>query len=112
MLIKAVIQAIPTYAMRYSILPLGLFNEIEVRVRKFWWGQQGEKRKIHWLKWGEMTKAKTEGGMGFCDLVLHNDSLLAKQAWRLMEDKNSLFYKFFKPRFFPNCTIMEAAESS
>ena len=98
-LIKAVIQAIPTYAMRCSILPLGLFNEIEVRVRKFWWGQQGEKRKIHWLKWGEMTKAKSEGGMGFHHLVLHNDSLLAKQAWQLMQDKSSLFYKVFKPHF-------------
>ena len=50
--------------------------------------------------------------MGFHDFALHNDSLLAKQAWRLMEDKNSLFYKVFKPRFFPNCTIMEAVESS
>ncbi|XP_075655057.1 uncharacterized protein LOC142625254 [Castanea sativa] len=90
-LIKVVIQAISTYAMGCFKLPLGLCNEIEVMVRKFWWGQRGEKRKIHWLKWGEMTKAKTEGGMRFRDLALHNDSLLAKQAWRLMEDKNSLF---------------------
>ena len=59
-----------------------------------------------------MTKSKSEGGMGFRDLVLHNDSLLAKQAWRLLQDQGSLFYKIFKPRFFPNCTIMEAAESS
>jgi len=111
-LIKAVIQAIPTYAMGFFKLPLGLCNEIGVMVRKFWWGQQGEKRKIHWLKWEELTKAKREGGLGFRDLALHNDSLLAKQAWRLMEDKNSLFYKVFKSQFFPNCTIMKAAESS
>ena len=111
-LIKAVIQAIPTYAMSCFKLPLGLCNEIEVMVIKFWWGQQGEKRKIHWLKWDEMTKTKKEGGMGFRDLALHSDSLLAKQAGRLLEDQNSLFYKVFKPRFFPNCTIMEAPESS
>ena len=98
-LIKAVIQVIPTYAMRCFKLPLGLCSEIEVMVRNFWWGKRGEKRKIHWLKWGEMTKAKNEGGVGFRDLVLHNESLLAKQAWRLMQDKSSLFCKVFKPRF-------------
>ena len=46
--------------------------------------------------------------MGFRDLALINDSLLAKQAWRLLKNKDSLFYKVFKARFFPNCTIMEA----
>ena len=59
-----------------------------------------------------MTKSKNEGGMGFRDLALHNDSLLARQAWRLLKDQDSLFYKIFKHRFFPNCSIMEAAESS
>ena len=93
-------------------LLVGFCNEIEVMVRKFWWGQRGEKRKIHWLKWSEMTKAKGEGGMGFRALAMHNDSLLAKQAWRLLQDKNSLIYKVFKPCFFPNCTIMEVADSS
>ena len=42
-------------------------------------------------------KSKNEGGMGFRDLALHNDSLLAKQAWCLLQDQGSLFYKIFKP---------------
>ena len=44
---KAIIQAIPNYAMSCFKLPIGLCNEIEVMARKFWWGQRGEKRKIH-----------------------------------------------------------------
>ena len=46
--------------------------------------------------------------MGFRDLALFNDILLAKQALPLLKNQDSLFYKVFKARFFPNCTIMEA----
>ena len=49
--------------------------------------------------------------MGFRDLALFNDSLLANQVWQLLHNKSSIFYKVFKAQFFPNTTIMEATDS-
>ena len=38
-LIKSIIKAIPTYTMGCFKFLLGLCNEIEVMIKKFWWGQ-------------------------------------------------------------------------
>ena len=45
--LKVVIQAIPTYTMECFKLPISLCNEIESLIKKFWWGQQGDRREIH-----------------------------------------------------------------
>ena len=48
--------------------------------------------------------------MGFKEIEKFNDALLAKQVWCMMHNLDSLCYKVFKVRFFPNCFILEANE--
>ena len=92
------------------MLPQGLCHEIEGLICKFWWGQRGDRWKIHWVKWGVRCDPKSEGGMGFKELSFFNEALLAKQTRCLLQNKNSLFYRVFKTRFFLDCSIMEAKE--
>ena len=79
-------------------------------IQKFWWGYNGEARKVHWVKWERLCEAKEVGGMGFKEIGKFNQALLAKQVWRMIDNPDSLCHKVFKARFFPNCSILEAPE--
>jgi hypothetical protein len=80
-LIKIVVQSIPTYIMSCFKLPDGICNHIENMISKLWWGIQQGEHKIHWIAWNDVCKQKKEGGMRFRSLKEFNLALLAKQGW-------------------------------
>jgi hypothetical protein len=78
-----------------------------VLIKKFWWGYGGNQKKMHWVNWYKMCLAKRHGGMGFRNMRKFNNSLLAKQVWRLIHNDKSLFCKVFKARFFMHGSILD-----
>ena len=107
-LIKAVAQAIPTYSMSCFRLPRGLCKHIDGLLRSFWWGSKEGKRRTCWVAWKDMTKPKYMGGLGFRDIELFNLALLARQAWRILQEPSSLSARVLKAVYFPDGDFLEA----
>ncbi|OMO59710.1 reverse transcriptase [Corchorus capsularis] len=109
-MIKSVLQAIPTYAMNVFAFPQNLCNDINGMISRFWWKQRIDQRPIYWIPWRKLCKAKDFGGMGFRDMEFFNQALLAKQGWKLLHHPDSLMARVLKARYFPRTTFLEAKE--
>lgn len=111
-LIKAVAQAVPAYAMSVFKIPKGLCDDIQRVIAKFWWGSKENKHGIHWSKWNTVSHAKSKGGLGFRDLTSFNQALVAKQGWRLLQFPNSLMSRVLQAKCFRNSSFLKAKADS
>lgn len=51
------------------------------------WEGQGDKKKMHLVKWSEVIKPNSDGGVSLGSVELKNRALLAKWWWRFREEK-------------------------
>uniref|UniRef100_A0A803QI44 Reverse transcriptase zinc-binding domain-containing protein n=1 Tax=Cannabis sativa TaxID=3483 RepID=A0A803QI44_CANSA len=75
----------------------------------FWWGSISHKRKIHWKSWYHLCMSKFFGGLGFRNIVHHNQAMLAKQAWRIFTTPDSLVTSLLKAKYFKHNDFLNAA---
>jgi ribonuclease HI len=109
-LIKSVLQAIPSYVMGIFLIPSTIIDAIEKMMNTFWWGHSGANNKgIHWLSWEKLSVHKNSGGMGFKDLTAFNLAMLGKQGWKIHSNPNCLVSRLFKARYFPHSTFLASS---
>ncbi|XP_019172068.1 PREDICTED: uncharacterized protein LOC109167502 [Ipomoea nil] len=108
-LLKNVIQAIPTFAMSVFLLPIEMGKDIERTMNSFWWGCTGDRNKgIRWKSWERLSIPKKWGGMGFKRIREFNIAMLGKQAWRLVQQPNSLLSRVYRAKYYPNSSFFDA----
>lgn len=108
-LIKAIIQAISSYAMSMVRFPKTFCNTLCSEVARFWW-TSGRDKGIHWKKWSSLTDSKGNGGLGFREFSHMNSSLLAKQAWKMIQNPEALWARTLRAIYFPNSSYLQVKQ--
>ncbi|KAL5793931.1 hypothetical protein ACOSP7_002525 [Xanthoceras sorbifolium] len=93
-------------------LPKSIIDDIHKYCARFWWGCVGDSNKIHWGSWSKLCKSIDYGGMRFRDLHIFNQTLLTKQAWRIISFSNSLASRVLKQCYFLTSTFLKAKKLS
>lgn len=110
-LIKAIAEAIPTYAMSCFDLTKTLCDDICSMICRYWWSQQDNEHKMHWLSRETLCKRKKKGGLRYRDLHLFNFAMLARQAWRLIMLPESLCARVLKAKYCSEGDVLNASET-
>ncbi|KAK9079762.1 hypothetical protein SSX86_001435 [Deinandra increscens subsp. villosa] len=92
-LIKSVLESLPSYFFSLYKAPKGIIDTLEKIRFNFLWGGSHDTKKIHWIKRDDVCLPKSEGGLGLSRLVDVNRSLLCKWIWRLKTEGGRLWNK-------------------
>jgi len=111
-LLKSIAMAFPVYVMSCFKLPKSLCSKLTSIMIDFWWNMLPEKKKIHWIGAENLMLPKNLAGFRFKDLQCFNQALLAKQAWRLLNDEDSLLSQVFKSRYYLNSDFLTATKGT
>ena len=82
-LISSTLQSMPLYTFSCFKVPESICNKMDAIFRAFWWGYDPNTRKMHLLNWDKICRPRREGGLGLKKFSMMNQSMLAKQFWRI-----------------------------
>ena len=99
--IQITLIAIPLYLLSVFKAPSYFFKCVQSLVTNFLW-KSSSHRGVCWKKWVDLCKPMGLGGLRFRDLKTMNQALLAKTAWRMYKNPQSLLSQTLLSKYCHN----------
>jgi hypothetical protein len=80
-------------------IPILVWKKVRQIQRDFLWGAKNGRKKVCWVRWEDVCKPKSLGGLGVRDVRTVNISLLAKWRWRLLSNDDSIWKGVIRSKY-------------
>ncbi|KAF7826059.1 ribonuclease H [Senna tora] len=102
-LINSVTSSIPVFHMQNYSIPQSIIQDFEKYERKFLWGEDDNKRKLHTYSWEVACTSKENRGLGIKNLSIMNKALICKTTWNLFYGPNNLCSQVITSKYQKRC---------
>ncbi|GKU88310.1 hypothetical protein SLEP1_g2593 [Rubroshorea leprosula] len=99
-LLNSVLSALPIFYMSLYLLPNSVLEELIRIQRSFLWGGTELNKKISWVKWEYVCRAKAKGGLGVPDLQSKTWAMLGKWWYRLGDGVENLWKRVVREKYY------------
>jgi len=96
-LLKSVLSSLPVYTLSFFKAPACII--LNLFLIFFFFGGSEDHKKISWVGWNTVCQSKKVGGLGVRRIRDFNYALLGKWCWRLLVDRNSLWFRVLLARY-------------
>lgn len=104
-LVNHVLNSLPQYTMNVHKIPNITINKLNSIAKKFLWNASTQSNKKSPLNWKTITYHKNKGGLRIRNLIILNKAYIMKNTWRLIHEKDSLWVKVMKGKYFPKTNL-------
>ena len=108
-LINSVLSSLPMLMLSFFEIPRGIFKKIEYYRSRFFWQNDGHKKKYRLVKWNILRKPKEQGGLGIQDLDIQNKCLLSKWLYKLCNEAG-LWQEMLRNKYLKNHTLSQISK--
>ena len=99
-LITSVAQSLPTYAISTFSIPNKTCEKLDSLTRRFWWQPKAnEGCYLTWKSCDKLCHPRMAGGLGFKKHKDINSALLAKLAWMIVSNRDSLRMQVLRAKY-------------
>lgn len=102
---QSVLGALATHHMSVFPMPKQLMDKMDAIQRDFWWGKE-ENKGFYFKGWSDINLPKDLCGMNIKKSDIFNQALLAKLAWRMINQPSDSWVQILESRYFVNANFI------